>query len=381
MNDLSKFDPSSNLAPVTGAMAFDMNVLEAVGKIADIMAGGSATIPKHLQGNRSDCFAIGLQSMQWGLNPFAVAQKTHITQSGALGYEAQLIAAVIIAKAPVTGRPEYEFIGDWSKVLGKVEEKRSDKGGKYYTAAYTKDDEQGLGCICRMTIIGEREPRELTVMLSQCYPRFSTQWATDPQQQITYAAIRKWSRRYTPDVILGVYTPEEQEERGPRDMGHVDEVSQPPAENRTAALRGKLANKRAAAAGADEPPSADAIIKAILAATNQQELATAIEHVLELPTDADKQRVRVAYTAKLSAEKERLQREAAAAAAKDAPPPATDPAPFSYAEVAHAITHAESLEVLDDAADLIGSIQDPQQRDELVAMFQARQIELDNPAQ
>ena len=45
--------------------------------------------------------------------------------------------------------------------------------------------------------------------MTQCYPRFSTQWATDPQQQISYAALKKFARRYCPDVILGVYTPDE----------------------------------------------------------------------------------------------------------------------------------------------------------------------------
>ena len=46
-------------------------------------------------------------------------------------------------------------------------------------------------------------------MMTQAYPRFSTQWATDPMQQIGYLAVRKWARRFTPDVLLGVYTPDE----------------------------------------------------------------------------------------------------------------------------------------------------------------------------
>lgn len=348
------------------AMLLDTSVIEAVSKIADVMAGGSATVPKHLQGNRSDCFAIGLQSMQWGLNPFAVAQKTHITQSGALGYEAQLIAAVIIAKAPVTGRPEYEFIGDWSNVLGKIEEKRSEKGGKYYTASYTKADEEGLGCICRMTIIGERAPRELTVMLSQCYPRFSTQWATDPQQQITYAAIRKWSRRYTPDVILGVYTPEEQEERGPRDMGRADEVPQAASESRSSAVRSKLTLKRSA----PPAPTVESIIEAIVAATTQQELAHAIEPVIRLSDEADKERVRVAYAAKLTSEKERARREVQAGEQEG------EDAPFTYAQIADRITQAKTEDALDEAADLIGAILAPEQRAELSSLFRTKHNEL-----
>jgi hypothetical protein len=182
-------------------------------EVARLMATSKVTVPKHLQGSPADCMAVTMQAMQWGMNPFAVAQKTHVTQSGALGYEAQLIAAVICANAPVLeSAPVYEYIGDWSKVLGKVESKTSEKGGKYFVATYSKADEAGLGVICRMTLKGEPEPREITLMMSQCYPRFSTQWATDPKQQISYAAIRKWARLFSPGTILGVYTPDELEE-------------------------------------------------------------------------------------------------------------------------------------------------------------------------
>ena len=68
----------------------------------------------------------------------------------------------------------------------------------------------------------------MKVMLSQCYPRFSTQWATDPKTQITYVAIRKWSRVHKPGVILGVYTPEELQGSQEIHMGMAEEVPPPP---------------------------------------------------------------------------------------------------------------------------------------------------------
>ena len=71
--------------------------------------------------------------------------------------------------------------------------------------------------------------------MSQCYPRFSTQWATDPKQQICYVAIRKWARRHKPGVILGVHTPEELAETLPRDMGTAEVVSPWTKEQITAA--------------------------------------------------------------------------------------------------------------------------------------------------
>lgn len=194
------------------ALILNPQSMAAVMAVAKLMSESRIAIPEHFRNKPADCAALVMQAMTWGMNPFAVAQKTHMTQGGALGYEAQLINAVVINRAPVTGRPEFEFIGDWSKILGKVEERKSDKGGKYYVATWDKKDEAGLGVICRATIQGEDEPRVVTVMMSQAWPRFSTQWATDPQQQITYLAVRKWARRYTPDVILGVYEVDEASE-------------------------------------------------------------------------------------------------------------------------------------------------------------------------
>ena len=72
--------------------------------------------------------------------------------------------------------------------------------------------------------------RELQVMMSQAYPRFSTQWATDPFQQLCYLAVRKWARLNSPGSVLGVYTPEELD-AGPtpeKFMGAADVVGAPP---------------------------------------------------------------------------------------------------------------------------------------------------------
>jgi hypothetical protein len=219
--------------------------MDRIFKFAEVMAAGVATVPKHLQGNVADCMAVVMQATQWEMNPFAVAQKTHVTQGGVLGYEAQLISAVVTARAPVKEQFHYTFIGDWSTVLGKVEERKSDKGGKYYVPTYKAADEVGLGVICSCTLKGETVPREMTVLMTQCFPRFSTQWATDPKQQICYVAVRKWSRLFAPGVILGVYADTELDDSAPapRDMGGVELVPDPNEspllqEARTAAGKG-----------------------------------------------------------------------------------------------------------------------------------------------
>ncbi len=226
---------SYEVGQVTDAAALILGPsFERVQSFAGLMAKGAVSVPKHLRGNMGDCMAITIQALGWRMNPFAVAQKTHLSQSGALGYEAQLVSAILVSTGAVKSEPDYEPIGDWSKVLGKVEERtgkaRDDgsPGGKYYIATYTKKDEEGLGVIVRATL-ANGHVRELPVMLSQAYPRFSTQWATDPYQQLCYLAVRKWGRLHSPGAILGVYTPDELESGVPeKHMGPADVVGAPP---------------------------------------------------------------------------------------------------------------------------------------------------------
>ncbi len=50
--------------------------------------------------------------------------------------------------------------------------------------------------------------------------RNSPLWKTAPKQQLAYLAVKYWARLYCPDVILGVYTPDEFEsaQRAERDV-------------------------------------------------------------------------------------------------------------------------------------------------------------------
>lgn len=251
--------------PSASLMIMNPAAMQEIYKFAEMMAAGRVSVPKHFQGNVADCMAVTMQSMQWGLNPFAVAQKTHMTPNGSLGYEAQLISSVVTESGAVDGDPEYIFIGDWNKVLGKVEERKSDKpgGGKYYVATYTKADEQGLGVTCRLKLKGEDKPRDLTVMMSQCYPRFSTQWATDPKMQICYVAIRKWTRLNKPGVILGIYTPDELQEIHEHQEVEINPIQQG---NKPATKKSPLkdlAKATTAAVPADDAPEFEAHVLSV----------------------------------------------------------------------------------------------------------------------
>ena len=87
------------------------------------------------------------------------------------------------------------------------------KNGPYSAPDWQPKDEEGLWCEVSATVRGEEEPRVTRMLLVQAHPRMSTQWATDPKQQLSYACLKKWARLHCPDVILGIYTTEEVELR------------------------------------------------------------------------------------------------------------------------------------------------------------------------
>jgi hypothetical protein len=203
-------------------LLFDGGKFAALERIADIMSSGSCTVPQHLRGNRGDCFAVCMQSAMWGMNPYAVAQKTHIVK-GTLGYEAQLVNAVINTMAPCKDRIHYEWYGPWERVIGKFKIIKG-ANGEYQAPAWSPADEEGCGVKVWATLKGEDEPRVLPLLLSQATVRNSTLWASDPKQQLAYLAVKRWSRLYCPEVILGVYTPDELDEEPMKNITPAKEV-------------------------------------------------------------------------------------------------------------------------------------------------------------
>jgi hypothetical protein len=212
------------------SMVFNGQMLGQLTAFANLMADSTITVPAHLTGKPADCMAVIMQAMQWGMNPYAVAQKTYLV-GGALGYEAQLVNAVITSSNAVQGRFHYEYGGDWSKCTRSKEitETKTGKNGTYEVTrrvgAWSEKDEDGLFIRVGAVIRGEKEIAwGEPVYLSSVAIRNSPLWVTNPKQQIAYLAVKYWSRLHTPAVTLGVYTPDELERRVEREIN----PSQPP---------------------------------------------------------------------------------------------------------------------------------------------------------
>lgn len=187
----------------TNIMLFDDGKLTQLMKFADFMSGSGLAIPQHLQGKPADCFAIAMQAVQWGMDPFAVARKTYFVNH-AISFEAQLVNAAVSSSRAIKGGFKYKYDGDWEKIVGT----------KPLTKDGWGDKEQGL-CISVGAILAGEE--EITwgepVYLASVQTRNSPLWKNHVKQQISYLAVNMWARMYTPAVILGVYTPEEVEAR------------------------------------------------------------------------------------------------------------------------------------------------------------------------
>jgi len=198
-------EAASPIAMASVAMMMDSTKLQSLITFAEMMAKSTISVPDHLRGKPSDCLAIAMQAAQWGMNPFQVAQKTHIV-SGKLGYEAQLVNAVVQASGQIKGGFKYEFDGE------------------------------GLGLKCRVGAV-LRGDSEITwgewLCIAEVTTKNSPLWKTNPKQQMAYLQTKNWSRLYCPGAILGIYSDDELIDAdtplppGTRQMGPVDEVKRP----------------------------------------------------------------------------------------------------------------------------------------------------------
>ena len=153
-----------------------------VTEFAKIMACANIGVRKHLRGNPGACLAVCVQAIEWGMSPYAVANKSYLVNDQ-IAYESQLVQAVILMRAPIKGRIKFEFTG------------------------------AGPTLQCRAWARLRDEEDEIVEYISPTFDKIAVKnsplWKADPEQQFSYYSGRALCRRHFPDVLLGVYTPEE----------------------------------------------------------------------------------------------------------------------------------------------------------------------------
>lgn len=180
-----------------GAGVFKIENGGQLWEVAKMMALSGPAVAHPLRGKPYLCFAVAQQAQRWRMDPFAVGSKAYVTKSKdketneiieRIAYEAQLVNAVINTNAPIKTRPSVK----WERMKA--------------------DDPDSLTCTVSATFTNEDEPKSLTSpSVAGIQPKNSPLWKTAPNIQIAYWTLRAWARLYCPEVLLGVYTPDEME--------------------------------------------------------------------------------------------------------------------------------------------------------------------------
>ncbi len=208
MNIVTTEQQAPNTISATNSI-FNVQALSQLTAFANLMADATIAVPDHLVGKPADCMAIVMQAMQWGMNPYAVAQKTFFV-NGKLGYEAQLISAILTSSGAIRGRFHYEYGGNWENCIRSkdVTVKKMGSKGAYEKTERVRDwsdeDEDGLYIRAGAVIRGESE---ITwgepLYLASVAIRNSPLWVTKPKQQILYLATKDWAKAYCPAAVMG----------------------------------------------------------------------------------------------------------------------------------------------------------------------------------
>lgn len=176
----------------TGLSIFDQGAFEQMGLIASKLAE-SSLIPQTLKGatkeeTAANCFRVVEQAQRWGLSPFAVMDSASVVH-GKLMWEGKLIHAALTASLGVRLRYEYAGEGDKRKVTvsGTID-------GETLTIEGTVGDWKTTGKGSPWDNLANRD------------------------QMLAYRGARQWARRHAPEVILGVYSPDEFDEGSLRNV-------------------------------------------------------------------------------------------------------------------------------------------------------------------
>jgi hypothetical protein len=182
-----QFDPAAVSRPMQGLIPATLK--EAM-QLADVMAGAKL-VPAALQKSAPDCLMVIQQAVRWQMDPFAVAQECSVIQ-GKLMYSGKLVAAVINVRGNLEERLSFAYAG--------------------------KDAERTITVHGRLRGEGARTA--------------NTQWSKQPDQQLMYHGTRVWARRHMPEMMLGVFSPEEFDEATSKGNARIEQLPpvNPPVE-------------------------------------------------------------------------------------------------------------------------------------------------------
>jgi hypothetical protein len=182
---MTKFDDDTlkGIVPSVGgaqrAVFLPANFGEAL-EMAKLLASGIGVRP-WCRGNVSACMMIVQQAVRWGMDAYAVANKAYYVNDQ-VAFESQLVNAVVNTSREIVGRLDVEWAGE----------------------------DENLVCTVSGALRADPDKiRSLDQPIKTITVRNSPVWKVNPKLQLAYHATRSWARLYVPEVLLGVYTPDE----------------------------------------------------------------------------------------------------------------------------------------------------------------------------
>lgn len=156
---------------------------------AKLMSASSAMVPKHLRGQPGACLGVIGTAVRYGVDPFALAQKTYFVND-MIAFESAFFAAIINVHAPLKTRPDITFEGEGL-------ERRAIVTGEFRDGAVRE----------------YKSPR-----IADISPKNSPLWKSDTDQQLSYYSLRAFARRWCPEIVMGLYDVEEARESAMTDI-------------------------------------------------------------------------------------------------------------------------------------------------------------------
>lgn len=176
---------------------------------SQMMAKSGAMVRAVFRDNPGACLGVTMKAVRWGLDPWDVANKSYFVNDQ-MCFEGQLIHTIVLVSGLLTDDDldfTFEGDGDQKRVRAVGTIKKNNKTREYVSPPI-KDIE----------------------------PKRSPLWKTDPEQQLVYYGVAKWTRRWLPTVLMGVAWTEEV----PGDLAK-DITPKPTSEQNAARLADKLA--------------------------------------------------------------------------------------------------------------------------------------------
>lgn len=173
-----------------GIQTFNPATMTQALEFAKLMAVSGKAIRKHLRDQPGTCLGIVMIAMRAGMDPFGVGNKTYEVNDQ-LAYEGQLVHAIINRCAPLQ---------------------------KSLDVSYTGEGDQRI-CHVRGVFKGETDYKAYdSPEFGKITPKNSPLWKSDKDQQQHFYSVRAWARRWCPEVLMGVYTPDDLEDAEPMDI-------------------------------------------------------------------------------------------------------------------------------------------------------------------